>query len=101
MAGAVDHRNAGAPRRREQLLGRRHGGPGVLTAGAGELAVDLFDRPIPTQISLVVEVDRQHGRALANVELTMVGPVDLQGLLVDDVLPAVIFEIAGHSLCST
>src|SRR6476646_10324717 len=50
MTGAVDHRHARPPRRREQPLRGWHGLPGMLAAGAGEFLVHLFDRPAAAQI---------------------------------------------------
>jgi len=68
----------------------------MLAAGAGELAVDLFDRAVPAQIGLVVEVDGQNGGVVADVDSALVGLIDLQRVGVDDVLPAVVFRIAGR-----
>src|SRR5215468_7779905 len=96
MARGVDNRHTSTPGRREQPLGGRDGLPGVLAAGAGEFLINLFDRAIPAQIGLVVEVDGQNGWIVADVNSALVGLIDLQRVGVDNVLPAVVFEIASH-----
>src|SRR6185295_6071419 len=96
VARGIDHRDAGASRGSEQLLRPRQRFPGVLAAGARELAVDLGDRPAAALISLVVQVDGEYRRVVADIELAAVGLVDLDGVGIDDVLPAMVFEIARH-----
>src|SRR5262245_44353826 len=96
MTGAVDHWHASPPRCGEQPLRGWHGLPGMLATGAGEFPVHVFDRPVPAEISLVVEVDGQNGRVIAYVNLAVIGLVDLQRVGIDDVLPTMVFKIAGH-----
>src|SRR5262249_46784953 len=98
VAGGVDDRYPGAARGREQRLRRRHRLPGVFAAGAGEFAVDLFHRTVAAAIGFVVEVDGEHRRTVADINLAAIGLVDLDGVGVDDVLPAMIFEIARHDV---
>src|SRR5262249_49123215 len=64
----------------------------------GEFAVDLSHRTVATAISLVVEVDGEHRRIVADVDLAMIGLVDLDGVGIDDILPAMVFEIARHDV---
>jgi hypothetical protein len=52
--------------------------------------------PISALIGLVIEIDRQHRRIAADAELAAIGLIDFEDLLVDDVLPAMVLEIAGH-----
>src|SRR5262252_984635 len=97
MSGGVNHRNAGGPRSGEQLSGGFQRLPRVLAAGAGVASVDFADRAITALINLVVEVDRQHRGTAPDPDVTTIRVVDLDDLLIDDVLPAVILEIACHS----
>jgi hypothetical protein len=69
----------------------------VLAACARIAPVDLAHRPAAALIGLVVEVDRQHGRIAANPDLAAIGLVDLERAFVDDVLPAMVLEIARHA----
>ena len=96
MAGRVDHRHAGAPRRREQLLCWRQRLPGVLAAGAGKLAVDLAHRPAAALIGLVVKVDGEHRRIVAHIGFAPIGLINLKRLGVDHVFPAMVLEVARH-----
>src|SRR5215471_6794951 len=97
MSGGVDHRNAGGPHSGEQLSGEFQRLPGVLTAGAWVAPIDFANRAITALINLVVEVDRQHGGAAPDPDVTTIRLVDLDDLLIDDVLPAMILKIACHS----
>src|SRR5215831_3314336 len=98
VAGGVDDRYPGPARGREQRLRWRHRLPGVFAARAGEFAVDLFHRTVAAAIGLVVEVDGEHRRIVADINFATIGLVDLDGVGVDDVLPAMIFEIARHDV---
>src|SRR5262249_10896198 len=98
MASGVDDGHPGTARGREQRLRWRHRLPGVFAAGAGEFTVDLFYRTVAAAIGLVVEVDREHRRIVADVDLAAIGLVDLDGVGIDDVLPAMVFEIARHDV---
>src|SRR5712671_1150102 len=96
MAGGVEYRQAGLARGGEQQPGRLDRLPGVLPAGAGVAGVDLAYRAIAALIGLVVEVDRQQRGIAPDANLAAIGLVDLEDLLVHDVLPAMVLEVAGH-----
>jgi hypothetical protein len=62
--------------------------------------VDLPYRTIAPAVGLVVEIDGEHRRIVADIDLAAVGLVDLDGIGVDDVLPAMVFEITRHDVAS-
>src|SRR5215831_9633217 len=97
MSGGVDHRNSSRSRGGEQLPGRFQRLPGMFPAGARIATVDFANRTVAALINLVVEVDRKHGGTASDADLTSIGLIDLDNLLIDDVLPAMIFEIACHA----
>src|SRR5262249_45705200 len=97
MSCGVDHRNAGAPCGSEQLPGRLQRLPGMLAAGARIAPGDFANRTIAALIDLVVEVDRQHRGTASDPDLTAIGFVDLDNLVIDDVLPTMILKITCHS----
>jgi hypothetical protein len=94
--GGVDHRQARPARGGEQRLRRLNRLPSVLAAGAGVLPVDLAHRAITALIGLVVEVDRQNRGIVPHANLAPIGLVDFDDLLIDDVFPAMVLEIARH-----
>src|SRR5262249_50712499 len=96
VAGGVDY--GGAACGRKERLRRRHRLPGVFAARAGEFPVDFFHWTVAAAIGLVVEVDGEHRRVVSDINLAAIGLVDLDGVGVDDVLPAMIFEIARHDV---
>src|SRR5262249_5002057 len=98
VAGGGDDWYPRPARGREQRLRWRHCPPRVLAGRAGESAVDLFHRTVAAAIGLVVEVDGEHRRIVADINFATIGLVDLDGVGVDDVLPAMIFEIARHDV---
>src|SRR5260221_5232322 len=97
MASGVDHWKVGHPCGSKQLLGRFQRLPSMLAAGARIAPVDFADRTIATLIDLVIEVDRQHCGTVSDSDLASIRLVDLDDLLIDDVFPAMILEIACHS----
>src|SRR5215831_6466721 len=97
MSCGVDHRNSGAPRGSEQLPGRLQRLPGMLAAGSRITPVDFANWTIAALIDLVVEVDSQHRGTASDPDLTAIGFVDLDNLIIDDVLPTMILKITCHS----
>src|ERR1700744_4264464 len=96
----VDHRHASPASPRQQSLCRRHRLPGKFTAGAGKLTIGVAHRPCTTEISLIVEVDCENCRIVADKSLALVSLIDRCRVGVDNVLPAMIFEIPRHSQVS-
>src|SRR5262249_13094211 len=98
VAGGVDDRYPGAARGREQRLRRRHRLPGVFAAGAGGFAGDFFYPAVAAAVGFVVEGGGEHPPVVAHTNLAAIGLVDLDGVGVDDVLPAMILEIPRHDV---
>src|ERR1700688_1371529 len=69
----------------------------MLAARAGIEPVGLAYRAMTPLIGLVVEIDRQHRGIAPDPDLAAIGLVDVEDLLVDDVLPAMVLEIARHA----
>src|SRR5262249_31003524 len=97
MARRVDDGQAGLAGGGEKPPGRLQRLPGVLAAGARIAPIDLAHRAVAALISLVVEIDRQHRGIATDANLATIGLVDFENLLVDDVLPAMVFEISCHA----
>ena len=70
----------------------------MLAAGAGEFAIDVLHGTIAAAISLVVEIDGEHRRVIADVEPASIGLVNLNRVGIDHIFPAVIFEVACHDV---
>src|SRR6266849_9622636 len=97
MPGGIDHRNAGGPGGGEELPRRFQRPPRMLAAGARITPVDFAHRAVTALIDFVVEIDRQHRGTGSDPNFTTIGFIDLDDLLIDDVLPAMIFKIAHRS----
>src|ERR1700686_38159 len=93
ISGVLNKPEAAARQQQPRRLDRP---PGILAAGARVAAVDFAHRAITPLISLVVEVDRQHGGIAADPDLATIGLVDFDDLGIDNVLPAMVLEIACH-----
>src|SRR6266851_8133030 len=100
MPGGIDHRNAGGPGGGEELPRRFQRPPRVLAAGARITPVDFANRAITALIDLVIEIDRQHRGTASDRNFATIGLIDLDDVLIDDVLPAMIFKIAHRSASS-
>src|SRR5713226_1179922 len=100
MPGGVDNRNAGGPGGGEELPGRFQRPPRVLAAGARITPVDFANRAITALIDLVIEIDRQHRGTASDRNFATIGLIDLDDVLIDDVLPAMIFKVAHRSTSS-
>jgi hypothetical protein len=70
----------------------------MLAARAGEFAIDVLHRTVAAAIDLVVKIDGEHRGIVADINLAAISLVDLDGVGVDDVLPAMVFEVARHDL---
>src|SRR5260370_10065654 len=97
MPGGIDDRNAGGPGGGKELLRRFQGAPRVLAAGARMTLVDFANRAVAALIGLVIEIDRQHRGTASDRNFATIGLIDLDDVLIDDVLPAMIFKIAHRS----
>src|SRR5258708_2753723 len=100
MPGGIDDRNAGGAGGGEELPRWFQRPPRMLAAGARMTPVDFANRAITALIDLVVQIDRQHRGTGANPNFATVRLIDLDDVLIDDVLPAMIFEIAHRSASS-
>src|SRR5262249_43478500 len=98
MASRIDDRYAGPARGPKQTLGRRKRPPRMFAAGAGEFPIDLLHRTIAAAIRLIVEIDGEHRGIVAHIELAAIGLIDLDRVGVDEVLPAMVFEVARHDV---
>src|SRR5262249_39083485 len=94
MPGRIDHRNAGGPGGGEELPRRFERPPRMFAARARIALVDVAHRATAALIDLVVEIDREHCGTASDPNFTTIGLVDLDDVLIDDVLPAMIFKIA-------
>src|SRR5215472_5366671 len=59
-------------------------------------AVDFAHRTRATLVGLVVEIDREHRGIAPDLHVAPVRLVDLEDLVVDQVLPAMVLELARH-----
>ncbi len=56
-------------------------------------AVGFAHRDISTAIGITIEVDGEHRRGRSDEDVAMIGTVDFQDLVIDEVLPAMIVEV--------
>src|SRR4029077_13830317 len=80
--------------RGEEQPARFERSPRMLAAGARIVPVDVANRTITALIDLIGEIDRQHRGTASHPNLTAIGLIELDDLLIHDVLPAMIFKIA-------
>ena len=90
--GGVLHRDAGAPDRGKQALGRLDGAMRKDSATVRILRVEIDRRARAAAIDQVVEVDGQKSDRRADTRLARVGRIELHVVGGDDVPPAMILE---------
>src|SRR5229473_3984222 len=100
MPRGIDDRNAGGPGGGEELPRRFQRAPRMFAAGPRITPVDFAHRAVTALIDLVIEIDRQHRGTASDRNFATVRLIDLDDVLIDDVLPAMIFKVAHRSTSS-
>src|SRR6266481_984845 len=101
ILGAVEHRDAGAPRGRQEPLGRRDRAMGVDAARIGIARVELVGRVWPAAIDELVEIDREQRRTRAHEGLAPPAGIKLEVRFRNDVAPAMVVKLSMDAILAS
>src|SRR5215467_2921070 len=93
VLGAVEDRDAGAPRGGQESLSRTDCAMGIDAAGIGIAPVELIGRVRSTAIDELIEVDREQRRMLAHEGLAPPAGIKLKIRFRNDATPAMVVEL--------